>query len=58
MDMTGADWPTVVPESFGGLEPEFSSLERARAVVLPVPYDFTTSYQGGARSGPRARTRR
>ena len=25
-----------------------------RACVLPVPYDFTTSYQGGTRSGPRA----
>ena len=23
-------------------------------MVLPVPYDFTTSYQGGARWGPRA----
>ncbi|TMQ54319.1 MAG: agmatinase [Candidatus Eisenbacteria bacterium] len=52
--MTRPDWPTGVPQSFGGLEPEFSDLDRARCAILPVPYDFTTSYQGGTRSGPRA----
>ena len=26
----------------------------ARVVLLPVPYDSTTSYRGGARDGPRA----
>ena len=40
--------------NFGGLEESFSTLERSRVVVLPVPYDFTTSYQGGARWGPAA----
>jgi len=48
------DWPTVVPTNFGGLELEFSALDRARAVVLPVPYDFSTTYQSGTRWGPRA----
>src|SRR3989442_1255906 len=48
------DWPSGLPHNFGGLDEEFSALERARIVVLPVPYDFTTSYQGGARWGPRA----
>ena len=48
------DWPTAVPTNFGGLEEEFSALERARAVVLPVPYDFSTTYQSGTRGGPRA----
>ncbi len=48
------DWPTGLPLNFGGLDDEFSSLESARAVVLPVPYDFSTSYQGGTRWGPRA----
>jgi agmatinase len=48
------DWPTGLPLDFGGLEPEFSSLERARAVILPAPYDFSTTYQGGARWGPAA----
>ena len=48
------DWPTGLPHNFGGLPPEFSDPVRARAVVLPVPYDFTTSYQGGTRWGPHA----
>lgn len=30
------------------------SFERAAVVVLPVPYDLTTTYQPGARFGPRA----
>lgn len=47
-------WPTGLPPNFGGLDEEFSALERARAVVLPVPYDFSTTYQGGTRWGPRA----
>src|SRR5262245_2126247 len=52
--MKRRDWPTGLPENFGGLEEEHSALERSRAVILPVPYDFTTSYHGGARLGPRA----
>ncbi len=52
--MKPPDWPTGLPLNFGGLEDAFSTLEKARAVVLPVPYDFTTTYQGGARWGPRA----
>jgi agmatinase len=47
-------WPTGLPENFGGLPDEHAALERSRAVILPVPYDFTTSYQGGTRLGPRA----
>ncbi len=52
--MRQPDWPSGLAHNFGGLDEEFSTLERARVVVLPVPYDFTTSYQGGARAGPRA----
>jgi agmatinase len=52
--MSAPEWPTGLPQNFGGLEPEFGALAAARAVVLPVPYDFTTTYQGGARLGPRA----
>jgi len=52
--MKRPSWPTGPPDNFGGLDDEFASLENARAVVMPVPYDFTTSYQGGARLGPRA----
>jgi agmatinase len=43
-----------LPYNFGGLEPESSSFEASRVVVLPVPYDFSTSYQGGTRWGPQA----
>lgn len=52
--MKQPDWPTGLPQNFGGLEDEFSSLEKARAVILPAPYDFSTTYQGGTRWGPRA----
>ena len=48
------DWETGLPWCFGGLDPRHSALETASAVVLPVPYDFSTSYQGGTRLGPRA----
>lgn len=43
-----------LPFNFAGLEPEFSSFESSRVAVLPVPYDFSTSYQGGTRWGPQA----
>src|SRR5262245_27945577 len=43
-----------LPFNFAGLDPEFSSLETSRVAVLPVPYDFSTSYQGGTRWGPQA----
>jgi agmatinase len=43
-----------LPYNFAGLEPEFSSFETSRVAVLPVPYDFSTSYQGGTRWGPQA----
>lgn len=52
--MTAPGWPSGLPHNFGGLDAEFGALDGARAVVLPVPYDFTTSYQGGTRLGPRA----
>lgn len=42
------------PRNFLGLPPEYSSPERAGVVVLPVPYEATTSYAGGARNGPQA----
>lgn len=40
--------------NFGGLNPEYTSFEHATFVVVPVPYDLTTSYQAGARNGPSA----
>jgi agmatinase len=52
--MHAADWPSGTPQNFGGLDPELGDLAAARAVVLPVPYDLTTTYQGGTRLGPQA----
>lgn len=39
---------------FLGLEPEHSSRTRSKVLVLPVPYECTTSYGQGTRFGPRA----
>jgi agmatinase len=43
-----------VPDNFGGLKPEWSDPARARFVVLPAPYDGTTTFLKGTRHGPRA----
>ncbi|MDW8141693.1 MAG: arginase family protein, partial [Candidatus Bipolaricaulota bacterium] len=43
-----------MPQNFGGLPPEFSRFATAKAVILPVPYDLTTSYLPGTRRGPHA----
>jgi agmatinase len=40
--------------NFGGIDSEYATLEKAAFVVVPVPYDLTTTYQGGARKGPAA----
>ena len=41
------------PLSFGGALPHPATFDSARAVILPVPVDRTTSYVGGTRNGPR-----
>ena len=46
--------PVWVPNNFLALPDEQSRLETSRVVVLPVPYDSTTSFRTGAREGPRA----
>jgi len=43
-----------LPMNYGGLDEEHSSLERARVVILPVPYDRTASYMKGTARGPEA----
>jgi len=40
--------------SFAGLEGEFADFEKSLFVIVPVPYDATTSYGAGARRGPYA----
>ena len=52
-----AYWPegTFLPhEVFAGLEPPYSNLQQARAVILPVPYDSTSEWRSGSRHGPQA----
>ena len=41
-------------DTFLDTHPDEVSLEDARVVLVPVPYDSTTSYRGGARHGPAA----
>jgi agmatinase len=42
------------PRGFAWLDPEDSAYETSRVVVLPVPYDSTTSGKSGTREGPAA----
>jgi agmatinase len=46
--------PWELPHAFLGLDEQMASFQEAAAVVLPVPYESTTSYGGGTRNGPRA----
>ena len=44
-------WP---PRNFGAIDAELSAFENARFVVVPVPYDSTTTWRGGTREGANA----
>lgn len=41
-----------LPFNFLGLPPEYASFENSKVVILPVPYESTTSYQAGTRDAP------
>ena len=43
-----------VPFNFGGLEPGFSAYDSSAVVILPVPYEGTTTYKKGTARGPAA----
>lgn len=43
-----------VPANFGGLPPQYSSLADSRVVIVPVPYDGTSTWVKGADKGPDA----
>ena len=45
--------PTT-PSNFLALPPSRSDIETSGIVILPVPYDSTTSFRVGSREGPRA----
>lgn len=40
------------PFNFLGIPDEYSSFDNSRVVILPVPYEATTSYQAGTRDAP------
>jgi len=40
--------------NFGAIPAEYSQLETSGIVILPVPYEQTTSYGQGTKNGPRA----
>src|SRR5712692_9556166 len=42
------------PRNFAALDAEDADYFHARAVILPVPYDSTTTARAGAREAPRA----
>jgi len=44
-------WPA---RNFGALDDELSSFQTARFVVVPAPYDSTTTWRGGTRDGGNA----
>ncbi len=44
----------MIPFNFGGLESKYTSYKTAKIVVLPVPYDGTSTYGKGADKGPDA----
>ncbi len=45
---------SLPPYNFCGLDKEDTSFKKAKVIVLPVPYDSTTSYGAGTRNGPHA----
>lgn len=44
-------WP---PRTFAALDDELSDFDNARFVVVPAPYDATTTWRGGTRNGGTA----
>ena len=42
------------PHNFGGLPEKYTDYKKAKVVVLPVPYDGTSTYGKGADKGPNA----
>ena len=40
--------------NFGGIPPKYDNLEKAKVVILPVPYDGTSTWIKGADKGPDA----
>ncbi|MGC8747628.1 MAG: agmatinase [Candidatus Kapaibacteriota bacterium] len=48
MEVLGQD------KNFLAIEPKYSSFENSAIVILPIPYEATTSYGKGTKRGPKA----
>ncbi|MFO7694787.1 MAG: agmatinase [Vicinamibacterales bacterium] len=51
--LTESPYHAQLPFTFGALEQDAGSFDRAGAIVLPVPFERTTSYVPGTKNGPR-----
>jgi agmatinase len=40
--------------NFGGIAMGYAAYDKAKFIVVPIPYDMTSTYQSGARRGPGA----
>jgi agmatinase len=52
--MADHKYTAAAPFNFGGLPEEDAAYAKAKAVILPVPLERTTSYETGTRRGPDA----
>ena len=43
-----------IPHNFGALPEDLSSWKNSRVVIIPAPYDLTSTYVSGSRRGPEA----
>jgi agmatinase len=47
-------YPAALPFRFAGVEDEYAGYEKAKAVIVPVPLERTTTYARGTHKGPNA----
>jgi len=43
-----------LPDNFLGIPEPFSTYQKSKFVILPVPYEQTTTYKAGTKEGPQA----
>jgi agmatinase len=43
-----------IPNNYGGLEKKYSSYNNSQIVILPIPFDKTSTWVKGAKKGPTA----
>ncbi|MCA1761815.1 MAG: agmatinase [Cryomorphaceae bacterium] len=44
----------ITPKTYAGIEKEYSSAEKSKITLIPVPYDGTTTWMKGSDKGPEA----